>query len=62
MKSWERRNSDVALYETNQQLESHRLELYQANQWTDHAHRDHIKLFEELNTKNRITKKNHAKD
>ena len=52
--SWERRNSDIALYETNQQFESQRLALYQANQWTDHAHRDHIKLFEELNTKNRI--------
>ena len=32
-KSWERRNSDVALYETNRELESQRLELYQADQW-----------------------------
>ena len=31
-KSWERRNSDIAPNETNQQLESQRLELYQANE------------------------------
>ena len=31
-RSWERRNSDVALCETNQQLESQRLELYHATQ------------------------------
>ena len=31
-RSWERRNSDIALYETSQQLESQRLELDQANQ------------------------------
>ena len=42
--SWERRNSYIAFYETNQQFESQRLALYQANQWTDHVHRDHIKL------------------
>ena len=33
-------SSDIAVYEINQQFESLRLELYQANQGTDHAHRD----------------------
>ena len=28
---WERRNADIALYETSRQLESQRMELYQAN-------------------------------
>ena len=36
-KSWEKRNSDIALYETNQQLESQSLELHQVNQWADQA-------------------------
>ena len=29
------RNADIALFETNRQLDSQRLELYQANQWAD---------------------------
>ena len=37
---WKQRNADRALYETNRQLESQRLELYQANQWADQAHRE----------------------
>ena len=31
-RSWERRKSDIAFYETNQKLESQRLDLFQANQ------------------------------
>ena len=38
----QQRNSDIALYETNRELESQRLELYQANQWTDQAEREKI--------------------
>ena len=53
-RSWERRNSDIALNETNQKLVSQRLELYQANQWPDHAQRENIRLFVELNTKNQV--------
>ena len=34
---WEQRDADIALYETNRQLESQRLELCQANQWADQA-------------------------
>ena len=37
----------------NQQLESQRLELYQANQWADQAQRENSRLFGELSTKNR---------
>ena len=55
-KSWERKNSDIAPYETNQQLESQRLELYQANQWADQAPRQNIRLFGELSTKTESTK------
>ena len=39
---WEQRNADIALHETNRELESQRLELYQANQWTDQAQREKI--------------------
>ena len=35
--NWERRKSDIVLYGTNRELESQRLELYQANQWADQA-------------------------
>ena len=38
----ERRSSEMALYETNRELESQRLELYQANQWVDQAQREKI--------------------
>ena len=37
---WERRNSGMALYETNRELESRRF--YQANEWADHAQRQRI--------------------
>ena len=36
-RNWEQRNADIALYETNRELESQRLELYQANKWADQA-------------------------
>ena len=39
-KSCERRNSDMALYETNCQLESQQMELYQANQWCGQTQRE----------------------
>ena len=33
IRSWERKSSDMSLCETNRELKSQRLELYQANQW-----------------------------
>ena len=61
-KSYERRNSDIALYETNQQLESQRLELHQVNQWADQARGANSRLFGELSTKHRIYQEHHARD
>ena len=37
VKRWEKKNSDMALYEVNQEFESHRLQLQQANQWDGQA-------------------------
>ena len=44
----EQRNADIVLYKTNRELESQRLELYQANQWADQAQREKINLCGEL--------------
>ena len=44
VKHWGKRNSDTALYEINQEFESQRLQLQQANQWTDQAQRQKNKL------------------
>ena len=41
----EQRNADIALFETNRELESRRLELYQANQRAEQAQRENINLF-----------------
>ena len=36
-REWKTRNADIALCETGMQLQSQRMELYQANQLTDHT-------------------------
>ena len=51
-RNWEQRSADIALYETNQKLESQRLELHQANQWADQAQREQINLSGELEMRN----------
>ena len=38
------RSFDMAVYETNRELKSQRLELYQAHHWADQAQRDNISL------------------
>ena len=48
IRNWERRNSDIALYETIRELESQRLELYQANEWADQAQREKMNLCGEI--------------
>ena len=48
IRNWEQRNSDIAQYETNRELESQRLELYQANQWAGQAQREKINLCGDL--------------
>ena len=45
---------------TNRQLESQRLELYQANQWADQAKRKDL-LIGELDMRNTIFQEEHAK-
>ena len=52
--NWEQRNADIALYETNRDLESQTLELYHANQLADQAQREKINLCGELDMRNRL--------
>ena len=53
VKHWERRNSDLALYEINQEFPSQRFQLQQADQWADQAQRDFFKsLYGDLDTRN----------
>ena len=51
-KEWERKNSELALNESQRELESQRLQLRQANEWADQAQRERISLYDEL--KNRL--------
>ena len=37
VRKWEKRRPDIALYETNRELESQRLELNRSNRWADQA-------------------------
>ena len=60
-KSWERRNSDVALFETNIQLESKQMELYHANQWACQAQMENPRIFEESMMKRRLYTDSHSK-
>ena len=62
MRNWEQRNSDVALHETNQELEPQRLKLYQYNQLADQARREKIKLCGELEMKNRLFQESCARN
>ena len=50
----EKRSSDMALFETNRELESQRLELYQGHQWADQAQRERINSCGELEMRNRL--------
>ena len=43
-KNWEKRNSDVAFQEIDQEFESQRFQLHQANRWADQAQRDKKKI------------------
>ena len=59
---WEQRNADIALYETNRELNSQRLELHQANQWAGQAQREKINSFGALEMRNKIFQENRARD
>ena len=54
VKHWEKRNSDMALDEFNQEFESQRFQLQQANRWADQAQRDKIILYGEMELRNRL--------
>ena len=54
MRNWEPRNADIALHETNRELESQRLE-HQASQWAIQAQRE--KIFFELDMREESSKK-----
>ena len=62
VKHWEKRNSEIALYEVNQEYESRRFQLQQANRWADHAQRDTPSLCRELEVRNRLFQESQAKD
>ena len=56
---WERRNADIALFETTRHFEPQRVELYQANQRVEQAQREKSWLFGELDfEKQRFIRKN----
>ena len=62
VKHWEKRNSDIALYEIKQEFESQRSQVQQANQWADQAQRDKLSLYRELEMRNRLFRENQSKD
>ena len=56
------RNADNALFETGMQLESQRMELYQANQVTDQTRSYKSWLCEELEFRNKAFQKDRARN
>ena len=55
------RHADIALYETNRDLESQRLEFCQANQCADQAQRERICLFGELEKRSGLFQESNAR-
>ena len=58
----EKRNSDIAFQEINQEFESQRFQLHQARRWADQAQRDKIILYGELELRHRLFQEHHARD
>ena len=54
----EKRNSDIAFHEINQEFESQRFQLHQADQ----AQRDKISWYGELELRNGLFQEDHARD
>ena len=61
-RTWEKRNSDFAFQEINQDFESQRFQLHQASRWADQARRDKISLYGELELRHRLFQENNARD
>ena len=56
-----RKGSEMALYATDRELESQRLELHQANQCADQPQRENINLCGELEMRNRLFEESRAR-
>ena len=61
-REWRMQNVDVALHEAGMQLQSHRMELYQANQLIDQTRRETSCLCDDLETRNRAFQKDRARN
>ena len=61
-RNWERRNSDFAFREINQEFESQRFQLHQASPWADQAQRDKINMYGDLELRKRPFQEDHARD
>ena len=61
-RNWEKRNSDIAFQEINQEFEPQRFQQHQASRWADQAQRDKISLYGEFELRNRLFQENHARD
>ena len=61
-RNWERRNSDFAFREINQEFESQRFQLHQASPRADQAQRDKINVYGDLELRNRLFQEDHARD
>ena len=59
-RNWEKRNSDIAFHEINQEVESQRFQLHRASRWADQAQRGKISLYGEL--RNMLFQEDHARD
>ena len=58
---WEKRNSDNAFHEINQEFESQQFQLHQASRRADRAQRDNVSLYG-LELRKTLLQENHARD
>ena len=61
-RNWEKRNSDIAFQEINQEFQSQRFQLQQASRWADQAQRNKISLYGELELRNGLFREDHSRD
>ena len=59
-KGWEMSNSDMALFETNHQLDSQQMEHFHENQWASQAQMENRRIFEEFAMKRIFYQESHA--
>ena len=61
-RKWDKRSFDMALCESNLEIESQRLELNQAYQWADQAQGERISLCGDWEMRNRLFNGSRARD